>query len=297
MIQRFHPAVHCRMLFLLGLLLQGASVFGQDRLQVQVSGGYTREDLNWSIAGNSAGQNPNIYSELKWRAVGGISTGAALSWQLWRRLVVFAEGSRVFTLSGTASDRDYGGDNRTNPVYGQSFESHSGYAYTSFLGAGYRLWEGGRLELTPAVGYGFSGQRLSIQGDGGLNSWYKTGWKGAVVRVSGVLKIDGRWGLLFGGAYHQVNYRADADWNLIRTFSHPVSFRHWADGYGLDGELGIKYATGRHVAVVLAGDYFTGRTGKGIDELYLASGQTSQTQLNGVVLTGIGIKAGLRVGF
>lgn len=271
-------------------------VFGQDRLQVQVSGGYQREDLHWSIAGNSAGQDPNVYSELKWQAVGGVSAGVALSWQLWRKVVVFAEGSRVFTLSGTVSDRDYGGDNRTHPVYGQSFDSHSGYAYTSFLGAGYRLWEGRRLELTPAVGYGWSGQRLSIEGeDGLLNSRYQTGWKGAVFRASGVLRIDGAWGILFGAAYHQVNYRADADWNLIRTFSHPVSFRHWADGYGLDGELGVRYAAGRHVAVVLAGDYFSGRTGKGIDELYLASGQTSQTQLNGVVLTGFGLRVGLRL--
>ncbi len=286
------------MLFLLGLLLPCVSVLGQERLQVQVSTGYQREDLNWSIAGNSAGQNPNVYSELKWQAVGGISAGAALSWKVWRKLVVFVEGSRVFTLSGTVSDRDYSGDNRTSPVYGQSFDSHSGYAYTGFLGAGYRFWEGRRFELTPAVGYGFSGQRLSIEGAGGLlNSWYRTGWKGAVVRASGVLNIDKHWGILFGGAYHQVNYRADADWNLIRTFSHPVSFRHWADGYELDGELGVKYAAGRHVAVVLAGDYFNGRTGKGIDELYLASGQTSQTQLNGVVLTGFGVRAGLRLGF
>src|SRR5258707_12639493 len=105
MTQLFHPAAHCRMLFLLGLLLPCVSVLGQERLQVQVSTGYQREGLNWSIAGNSAGQNPNVYSELKWQAVGGISAGAALSWKGWGGPVCFLVRRRVFSLAGTGEER------------------------------------------------------------------------------------------------------------------------------------------------------------------------------------------------
>src|SRR5258708_25136307 len=121
MTKLFHPGAHCRMLFLLGLLLPCVSVLGQERLQVQVSTGYQREDLNWSIAGNSAGQNPNVYSELKWQAVGGISAGAALSWKVWRKVVVFVEGKRGVTLFGTGSGKGYSRGNRTCPGYGHSF--------------------------------------------------------------------------------------------------------------------------------------------------------------------------------
>ena len=270
----------------------------QDRVQVQAFGGYQQENLRWSIAGNSSGRNPNVYSELKWHAVGGLSSGAALSWEVWQRLVVLAEGSRMFTSSGRVSDTDYGGDDRTDAVYARSFESHKGYGYANFLGLGYRFVVGSRLQLTPALGYEWSGQRLSIEDAAELlNSYYRTWWKGLVVRGSGELMLDGKWGLLFAGAYHQANYRADADWNLIQTFSHPVSFSHRADGYGLEGRLGMKYKVGGHVEVVLAGDYFNWRTGKGVDELYLTSGQTSQTQLNEVVMTGFGIKLGLRLGW
>jgi len=289
-------------MFFVFLVMGSIAVMGQDRvpepdrLLVQVFGGYRQENLRWSIAGNSSGRNPNVYSELKWHAVGGPSTGVALSWEVWRRLVVFAEGSRMFTSSGRVSDTDYGGDDRTDPVYARSFDSHKGYAYANFLGLGYRFVVAPRLQLTPAIGYEWSGQRLSIEDAAELlNSYYRTWWKGLVVRGSGELKLDGKWGLLFAGAYHQANYRADADWNLIQTFSHPVSFSHRADGYGLEGRLGVKYIVGRHVAVVMAGDYFNWRTGKGVDELYLTSGQTSQTQLNEVVMTGFGVKLGLRL--
>jgi outer membrane protease len=291
-------------MFFVFLVLGSVAVMGQDRvpepdrLQVQVMGGYQQENLRWSIAGTSSGRNPNVYSELKWHGVGGLSTGAALSWEVWRRLVVFAEGSRMFTSSGTVSDTDYGGDDRTDPVYGRSFESHKGYAYANFLGLGYRFLIGSRLQLTPAVGYEWSGQRLSIEDAAEfLNSYYRTWWKGLVVRGSGELRLDGKWGLLFSGVYHQANYRADADWNLIQAFSHPVSFSHRADGYGLEGRLGVKYVAGRHVAVVVAGDYFNWRTGKGVDELYMTSGQTSQTQLNEVVRMGFGVNVGVRLGW
>jgi hypothetical protein len=297
MMHLLHPAACCRMFFIF-LVMGSVAARGQDRVQVQAFGGYQRENLRWSIAGNSSGRNPNVYSELKWHAVGGPSTGAALSWEVWRRLVLLAEGSRMFTSSGRVSDTDYGGDDRTDPVYARSFDSHKGYAYANFLGLGYRFVVVPRLQLTPAIGYEWSGQRLSIEDAAELlNSHYRTWWKGLVVQGAGELRLDGKWGLLFAGAYHQANYRADADWNLIQAFSHPVSFSHRADGYGLEGRLGVKYIVGWLVGVVGAGDYFNRRTGKGVDELYLASGQTSQTQLNEVVMEGFRVNVGVRLNF
>ena len=268
----------------------------RDRVQLTVATGYQRSDLRWSIAGNSAGQHPNVYSELKWRGVGGVSAGAALSWNLWRNWVVLGEGCRTFTASGSVSDRDYAGDNRTSPVYAGDFSARKGYDYRLYLGLGYRWQLGKRFSLTPFLGYGWSGQRLSVEDGGGLlNSSYRTWWKGPFARAAGLLQLNGRWGLSFEGDYHQVDYRAAGDWNLIRTFSHPVSFRHWGDGYGVEGGIGLRYLLRKNVALLLAGNYFTWRTGKGVDALYLVSGSTSQTQLNEVVLAGFGLKVKMRL--
>jgi outer membrane protease len=291
-------AFYMKNLLMAGLLLAAVPALGQQRLQVEASTGWRQENLRWSIAGNSAGQSPNVYSELKWKKVGGPAADVTLSWKVWRRLVVFAEGSCAFHLSGSVSDMDYGGNDRTNQLYGQTVDSRKGSNYTVAAGAGYRLCAGERFQLTPVVGYGGSGQFLPVGDPGGvLNSHYRAGWRGPLVRAEGAWQAFSHWAVLFQGTYHQVVYRADADWNLIRDFRHPVSFRHHANGYGLDGELGVSYTAGRHIRLVVKGNYFNWQTGKGTDELYLSSGETSRTQLNGVVMDGLGVRVGVEVGW
>jgi hypothetical protein len=279
------------------LLLTGQWASGQG-LEAAVAGGFQSMSLHWSIAGNSAGQSPNVYSELKWRRVGGVSAHAEVRYGLGKRWVFFAEGSRVFTSTGRVSDRDYSGDNRSGVIYSGDFAGSGGYGYSVVAGAGYRLWPGSRLELVPAAGYAVSGQHLTITDPGGyfdyLNSTYQTTWYGPFVRVSGTWK-PGRWRVSGRVTYHQVSYGAKADWNLIADFDHPVSFRHRADGFGVEGELGAGYRVGRGVEVFVAMTGNAWGTGTGIDELYRSGGATQQTQLNEVVMTGFGLCAGVRV--
>lgn len=284
-------------LLFFALLSAGQWASGQG-WEAVVSGGYHQENFRWSIAGNSAGQAPNIYSELKWRRVGGQAVEAALRYGLGRRWVFFAEGSRVFTRTGRVSDKDYAGDNRTATLYNQEFAGSNGYSYAFSAGGGYRLWPGRRLELTPYAGFGGSGEHLTITDPGGLygflNSYYQTSWYGPLVRATASWRLGGRWRVSGSATYHQVSYRAKADWNLISDFSHPVSFRHRADGYGVEGELDVQYRIGRRLGLMLAADAFRWETGKGIDELYHPDAAEQQTQLNGVVLNGFGLKAGAR---
>ena len=276
---------------LLVIIFNGGWVAGQDtatwpRLNVRVSTGYQQENLHWSIAGNSAGQGPNVYSELKWRHVSGPLAEIALEGNPWKRWCFFIDGSRVFTRSGKVSDTDYGADNRADVVYREEFDSHEGYSYSLLAGVGYRLLSGPSLRLTPYFGYGLSGESFSILDPGGvyafLNSHYTTTWKGPLVKVDAAGRLAGRWDWEANIVYHQVNYEAKADWNLISTFSHPVSFRHEADGYGVDAGAGLRYRAGRYLTLRAGAGYFNWQTGKGIDALYLSSGGTDQTQLNGV---------------
>jgi hypothetical protein len=263
-----------------------ASKYGRERFSVRVSTGYQQENLHWSIAGNSTGQNPNVYSELKWRKVGGPMWQAALVWDPWKRWRLFADGGQVFTRSGRVSDTDYGLNNRTDILYQQEFDSHEGSSYSVSAGVGYRLLDEPLLRLTPYIGYGLNGQSYSILDPGGtytfLNSHYTTWWKGPLVKLDAGGRLAGRWQWETQVAYHQVNYDAKADWNLISTFSHPVSFRHNAEGYGVDAEAGLRYRAGQRIVFRCGAEYFNWQTGSGIDALYLSSGQTDKTQLNGV---------------
>jgi hypothetical protein len=281
----------------LALLSAGQWASGQG-WDVAVAGGFHQQNFRWSIAGNSAGQSPNIYSELKWRRVGGPAVDAALRYGMGRRWVFFAEGLRVFTCAGRVSDRDYAGDNRTNTVYDQAFAGSNGYGYSLAAGGGYRVWPGGRFELVPDIGYGVSGQHLTITDPGGLydflNSYYQPSWFGPLLRVRALWRPRGRWQVTGAVTYHQVSYRAKADWNLIQDFNHPVSFRHRADGYGVEGELGIRYRVSQRIDLLLAANGFNWETGKGIDELYRSDGTSQQTQLNEAVLNGFGLRAGAK---
>src|ERR1700753_2216989 len=105
--------------FFLILLLGAGRCLGQ--VEVAVSTGYEREDFHWSIEGNSAGQDPTIYSELKWKNAAGIVAGLDLQWMVWKRWRVIGKGSKTFIRSGTMTDTDYGLDNRNDVLYHQQF--------------------------------------------------------------------------------------------------------------------------------------------------------------------------------
>ena len=85
-----------------------------------------------------------------------------------------------------------------------------------------------------------------------------------------------------GLRYSQVQYRASANWNLVREFNHPESFRHTANGYGINMQASLLYRASRIHSIGIKGIYSRWQTGRGIDELYLATGQSQQTQLNEV---------------
>lgn len=277
--------------WLLILLLGSGRCLGQ--VEVAVSSGYERENFHWSIAGNSAGQDPNIYSELKWQHAGGVFAGVAMQWKFWKRWRVIGSGSKTFLSSGSMTDTDYGLDNRHDVLYHADFPVKGGYSESGSVGVGYVLIDRGCFEVTPFLGYGINKQSFPVKdGSVGLNSSYDAKWLGPFARVEGVWKLGTGWRVEAAMRYDQVVYRGVADWNLIAQFAHPVSFRHRADGYGISGESGVSYMLGRHLALSLKGQYFNWETGTGIDELYLASGSKSKTQLNGVVRSGFG--AGLR---
>ena len=285
--------------FWLLLLLSGTGrCLGQVR--VAVSTGYERDDLHWSIAGNSVGQDPNIYSELKWRNAGGIFARADVQWTLWKRWRIAGCGSRTFTRWGNMTDTDYGLDNRHDVLYHEQFPVTGGYSESGSLGVGYVLFEGDHFTVTPSLGYAISGQHLPVTDGGGpfagLNSSYDAKWFGPFGRVDGAWRVGTRWQVDIAARYDQVVYRGVADWNLIAQFAHPVSFRHRADGYGLTGEAEVGYVLSRKLMLSLKVDYFDWETGTGIDELYLASGGVSQTRLNEVVRTGfeVGLRAAWR---
>jgi opacity protein-like surface antigen len=287
--------VTCLCVFISTALLQAQSL--QKKLQLGLSAGYQREDLKWSIAGNIDGQNPNIYSELQWKKVGGQSIAASMQWNFWNKLMLLGEYLRVSIKSGTVRDNDYNGDNRTSPAYDQLFNADKGFTREFALGAGYMLINTENFSFIPYAGYSASKQSLFLLDRSGqypdLNSTYNTDWEGPFIKAVADLKLAKKLTLQTNLTYTQASYNSKADWNLIPSFQHPVSYRHTAKGYGIDAGAGLQYAVTKNIGINFGGSYFTWQTGEGIDELFLASGGSDKTQLNGVNRRGYKLWAGL----
>lgn len=266
-------------------------------LQIGVFTGYEQYNLNWSIAGNISGKNPDIYSELKWKEVSGQSVSAAVQYTFWKKFTGMVSYSRMFIRSGRVTDNDYNADNRTNQVYGEIFNSNKGNVDQFNVGLGYELINNTKFSLMPFIGYETSRQSLSILDLTGeypeLNSNYLPVWKGVFVKCRAQLKLNRIFKVVADISYSQSHYEANADWNVIQTFQHPVSYRHTANGFGVNTNAALSCNVKKNIAINIGGGYLTATTGTGTDELFLASGGSEKTQLNGVSNNGYRLFAGV----
>lgn len=255
-------------------------------LQISVFTGYEQHDLDWSIAGNISGKNPNIYSELKWKEVSGQSISAAVQYTFWKKFAGMVSYSRMFIRSGRVTDNDYNADNRTNQVYGETFNSNKGNINQFNVGLGYELINNEKFSLMPFVGYEITRQSLSILDLSGdfpeLNSNYLPVWKGVFVKCRAQLKLNRIFKIVADVSYSQSHYEANADWNVIQIFQHPVSYRHNANGFGVNTNAALSCSVKKNIAVNIGGGFLTATTGTGTDELFLASGGSEKTLLNGI---------------
>lgn len=266
-------------------------------LQIGVFTGYEQYNLNWSIAGNISGKNPDIYSELKWKEVSGQSVSAAVQYTFWKKFTGMVSYSRMFIRSGRVTDNDYNADNRTNQVYGEIFNSNKGNVDQFNVGLGYELINNTKFSLMPFIGYETSRQSLSILDLTGeypeLNSNYLPVWKGVFVKCRAQLKLNRIFKVVADISYSQSHYEANADWNVIQTFKHPVSYRHTANCFGVNTNAALSCNVKKNIAINIGGGYLTATTGTGTDELFLASGGSEKTQLNGVSNNGYRLFAGV----
>lgn len=282
------------------LAVPAARVFAQEtekKVRIDVTDGYQRENFHWSIAGNSNGQNPDVFSELKWMKLGGQSLAANLQWNVYQKFVFYADYNRLFITSGTVNDSDYSGDHRSDRTYNETFDAGKGHTVGWAAGAGYQLVNHRLLKLVTFAGYNQNRQVLFLYGDANrfpdLNSSYSTAWKGVFIKATAAIKLTDKLKFNADVTYSQVNYNATGNWNLITTFKHPVSYHHHANGYGINGGGTLSFDITKNIAVQAGAGYLHWQTGNGIDQLYLSSGEIDKTQMNGAYRNGFRVFAGL----
>jgi hypothetical protein len=279
-----------------------------------LAGEYRTDTLDWNIAGNSSGTNPNILSELTWEDL------TTFQFRLANRSVILdhfflkADFNYGWIFEGHNQDSDYAFDDRTGEFSRSNNQADRGEVWDACVGIGPRFTFGlPYLELIPLAGYSRHEQHLAIT-EGyqsipamgafdGLYSTYATRWQGPwmgidlTIRAGRPLGVFYDVGFLFVFEYHWGDYYAEAEWNLRSDLAHPKSFEHEADGHGYQFSFNSEFYFDTHWALTLGYRYMVWETDPGTDRVHLAGGGTATTRLNEVNWRSNTISVGARYEF
>ena len=279
--------------------------------ELDVSVGYRKDELSWSIA--SVYGVPNIISELTWNDLEAIELSSSLRWTAENGLHLRAGFSYGWVYSGDVQDSDYWGNNRTMEFSRSYSKGDDSKLYDGHLGIGYRFdvplgSSVSSLSLIPIVGYAWHVQdlkmtngvqavsdyhRLSELRIGSspppvgyqmpdLDSSYKTDWQGVWLGLDLDWTVNEKHSFAASFEYHIMDYEAEANWNLRHDLAHPVSFEHEADGDGVVFSLDYKYRSSQEYSFSIGVNYMDFETDSGTARFHSAGGATTSTKLNEV---------------
>ena len=195
--------------------------------------------IDWNIAGNLAGTNPNIVSELSWN---NIKSHQFLLGGIWTEddyfLQVFGEYGIIY--AGENQDSDYNFDNRKGEFSRSVNNAGKGHLMDAEINYGKDYFFSGKLKISPMLGYGFHRQHLRIY-DGkqvigsvdlsGLNSLYQANWHGPQVGIGLNYKNNSNV-VSFNYSFQNINFYGHTDWNLRSDLKHPKSMTQQGRGSG-----------------------------------------------------------------
>lgn len=267
--------------FFIGMV---TSIQGQEsKLVFSAGSSLDMNKLQWSIAGNPQGQNPNILSELIFKSVTSVGYYIDGTYKLFKPLDINLFFKNSFTVSGSGTDTDYGKDNRTDPTYNLSFTSNKGNIKQFRAGSVYHVYQKENIDLAIGAGYESTTQLYYITKADvpALNSTYETKWKGLRIKAAARYNILPRLNAYAYMSYIFNKYEGRGNWNTIEAFQHPLSFLQHANGNGLDATLGCQYKLNSLLSIDFSGNVGRLKTFKGTDNAYLSDGTTDLTQFNG----------------
>jgi hypothetical protein len=280
-----------------------------------LSTGYRVDELDWDIAGDINGNNPNVLSELTWDDVESyqLKFQGSLVWPNIIALRGYANYGWIF--DGDNQDSDYLANNRTFEFSRSNNSTDDDYVLDASLAIGYpfRFGQAEIGTITPLLGYSYHEQNLNITKGNqtipetgpfpGLNSSYDTEWHGPWIGIDMRFKareiktFAHRVETYFTYEYHWADYYAEADWNLRKDFAHPKSFEQDADGNGWKIGAGFNLWLHRNWALNFNFDYQDWSTDDGTDKVFFSDGSTAKTKLNEVNWTSYALSLGASLRF
>lgn len=302
-----------RLLLLLGVVFSSQLAAEDQPTDVSLSLGYRVDSLDWSIsgAGNPAGSDPNILSELEWREMDILQLSGKFSTVNTDGVYFRGVANYGWALDGSNRDSDYAGSDRTLE-FSRSVSDVDGSRVLDVsggLGFTFMAGESDQYRINPMVGYSYHRQDLRMKNGNqtlwdssnaviynpvlagerplgpfaGLNSRYDAEWYGPWLGADMFLDLQNGAMAFARLEGHLVNFWAEADWNLRTDFAHPVSFEQDADGYGWVLELGwMDIASRHHWAWGVSASLQSWSTDAGTDRTFFSDNTSFEGRLNEV---------------
>lgn len=287
-----------------------------DSATLDVGLGYRNDQLDWNIAGDASGANPNVLSELTWddlkisqlQLAGQLElAGVPL---IQKNVLILADVAFGKIWSGTVQDSDYDGDDRTDETSRSVGDADSGFTadISGAFGPIFKFDRVTGLHVTPLIGYGFNMQAVTmtngeqvVAGSGtrelgyipGLDSTYTAYWYGPWLGTTVDYRFNEKLMLALGFEYHWVNFFAQADWNLRTEFEHPVSFEHEGTGSGIVWDINGAYHLNEKWKWTVSTLFQDWSIKNGTDRTFLSDGSVGKTRLNQVNWKSYAVMTGL----
>jgi hypothetical protein len=277
---------------------------------VYLKTGYRQDELIW----NKAGLNgvPNILSELTWDnlEIATLNIGSTLYFDNnWLANIDFVYG-RIF--DGDNQDSDYFGNNRTLEFSRSNNGADEGDVFDISAHIGYRWkWASQQSlygEVRPLLGLSYHSQNLkavdgyqTIPAFGAfddLDSSYDSTWFGPWLGLESLFFVSDKLSFRIGAEAHYAYYDASANWNLRTDFSHPESFTHEAEGYGLIARFDANYHIDSQLSLNFSLNHQNWKADRnGVDQIFFADGSTVKLKFNEVEWDSFAMNVGLNYQF
>ena len=215
-------------------------------------------NLNWNIAGDANGANPNVASELSWTNIKSNHLGVGLNWNDGNYFLnTLAEYGLIY--SGNAQDSDYNLDDRQGEYMRAITDASKGFMIDTQINYGKNFIISSDFKVALSAGYGSHTQHLSLY-DGvevisntpldNLDSVYEAKWNGPQVSMNAGYRLNNNI-ISIGYTHQRVALKNYIDWNLRSDLEHPKSMTQSANGSGSLLSIGVEHALSNKSSLTL----------------------------------------------
>lgn len=277
-------------------ILTASSQIEKEKLVTELGTSLDTYDFEWSIAGNIYGQSPNVLSELKFYNIVSKGYYSSLKFSPVDKVSIFLYYQQSKVIDGMGLDSDYKEDNRKGVSFKKEFFSNKGELENIRIGYTIPIFTYKNLKTASIISYSFRSQNFQILGgrkEKDLNSSYLKRMKGVQFLINNNYSFNKVISFSIDFAFSYVNYKAKANWNLIKIFKHPLSFSHYSRGTIFESNFTFKGRVNKYISILIGGELRRVEIGRGVDTAHLVTGKNINTQFNGGKGYGYGLKTGV----